>query len=138
MADKGKTTDQEVMATWVSMEVRQRGEIAESVASFCVGRSVQQVATLLGKPESYVTEQLDRSAVEEAMNWVRKQESNSVKTTTVDDILKGIESFVRMEPDWECLWDYERRGHATEVARRLARINHAAWDAMHRMGVVDS
>lgn len=137
MADKGKMTDQEVVARLVSMQVRHHAEIAESVARFCIGRSVQQVAQLIGKSESWVIRQLDRSAVEEAMDWVHRYESRKAKTTTVDEILAVVESCIPEESDWECIWDYEERGHVPEVAKRLAGINHAAWEVIRRMALIE-
>ena len=85
-----------------------------------VGRSMREVATLLGRPVEWVREHLLRNQVEDATGGdVRRADTSSHKLlATRDEVREVMKRFAPAKPNEDYVAEYEAEGHTPEVAQR--------------------
>lgn len=152
---KRKMTADEGRKALAGIELRHRGEVAEFVADFCVGRSVSEAAEDLGKSRRWIVDHLDRHGLETATGGVTRGTplrggfgNDSLKAQTQKMIQQFKPKVTVEEMDDEVLADgedyeafkpfldkYLAHGHETAIAERLARAEFAA-EAAIEAGVI--
>lgn len=121
-------TDKEVVSHWASLQKRHRGEVARAVTDYCVSRTAGEVASLLERKVSWVTEHLQLHACQVAAG-VRAADSH-VEGFTRDNLREVAKQFAPAEPDEDYVAEYEAEGHTPEVARCLATAYEAGENAI--------
>ena len=99
-----------------TLQKRHRSEWCRLVYEASVGRSMQQVAGLLGHDVRWVRDHLDWYAMESAGGGGASP-SDGVKR---DDVRAVVKQFAPKEPDEDYVAEYAAAGHAPEVARILS------------------
>ena len=64
-----KMSEEGVFAHFTKLQRRYRDDVAEAVRKYCIGRSVKDVARILGRGQSWIQEHLDLSCVNEAREY---------------------------------------------------------------------
>ena len=109
-------TDTEVLMGAETLTKRHRSEWCRLVYEASAGRSMPQVANLLGHDRQWVREHLDWYAMESA-GGCGAAPSDGVKR---NDVRAVVKQFAPDEPDEDYIAEYESEGHTPEVARILA------------------
>ncbi len=126
-------TDSEVLTFAETLKKRQRSEWCGLVFKASVGRSMQQLAVLLGYSRQWVADHLKRYAIESASGG-GKQACPLEATTGGRHIGKQIQEVVKEfsppQPDEEYIAEYESEGHTPEVAKCLATAYEAGENAV--------
>jgi hypothetical protein len=151
---------EEIEQDWGGLQKRQRMEIAQAVARYCIGHSINEVAERLGYGRSWIQQQLTYAGIAEATGGARintppatsgqnnidhavsrivKEYAPEVDIKVTDDG-KGNQSVVSIEgkdaKQFEPYLDhYIEQGHEPAAATRLAKAEWAA-EAAVEAGVI--
>lgn len=128
-----KLSDAEIKTRAESLKKRHRSEWCRLVYEASVGRSMQQVAELMGYTRQWVREHLKRYAIETASGG-GETSSPLVRSTdgrNIDQQVKTVVTkFAPPEPDENYVAEYEAEGHTPEVAKCLATAYEAGENAI--------
>jgi hypothetical protein len=129
-----KLSDKEILQRAELLKKRHNSEWAQLIYDACVGRTMGEVARLVGYSGDWVRDRLDEYAINEV-----------VGVATGDPAIGGqekreqlIKHYAPKQVDSEYVADYEAAGHTPEVAKRLARVYEAAEVALDSGAIKES
>ena len=124
-------SDKQVLDRLECMKKRHRSEWCQLVFEASAGRSIHQVAQLLGHSPRWVQEHLDGYAVDSAIRGGGPAGlfNEGPKREEVRAIIK---KYGPEEPDAEYVAEYEAQRYTPEVAKRLARAYGGAENAIDK------
>jgi hypothetical protein len=138
MREMKKLSDEEFLGRMGLLEKRHRSDWCRLVYEGIVGRSMQELATLSGYSRKWVSEHLDRYALESASGGggdSRPLQRGGSDTDIKSQVAKVVSKYAPKEPCQEYVEEYEAEGHTPEVAKRLAMSYEATESAIEK-GVV--
>lgn len=124
-------TDNEVKTRAESLKKRHRSEWCQLVYEASVGRTMQQVADLMGYTRYWVADHLQWFATSDAAGGGAATPSSMKR----DDVRQVVKQFKPTEPSEEYVAEYSAEGHSPEVAKCLA-IAYEAGEQAIEAGVI--